>query len=281
MNQFVRTCALVAVGVLLPISAEAHFVLDAPPSWMTQDSQGFPEKLGPCGDEYDDDGGVPSGIVTAFQAGQTITVTIDEVVFHPGHYRVALAVNDRSELPAEPAVTPGTLACGSAAIEKTPVFPVLADDVLDHTTAFTTPQSFQVTLPSDVSCTNCTLQIIEFMGEHALNDPGGCFYHHCANISIGASAADAGVAPAPAIDGGSGATVVPEAGNVEVEADAAAGGTIPPSGGRGASSSSVARSTGGSSGCSTTTGDGSALFGLMTVAGLSFFRGRRRRGLRG
>jgi hypothetical protein len=275
MTPFVRTFALVAVGVLLPIPAEAHFILDAPASWMTQDSQGFPEKLGPCGDEYDDDGGVPSGIVTAFQAGQTITVTIDEVVFHPGHYRVALAVNDRSQLPAEPAVTAGTLACGSAAIEKPPVFPVLADDVLDHTTAFTTPQSFQVTLPSNVSCTNCTLQIIEFMGEHALNDPGGCFYHHCANISIGASGTDGGVAPA--IDGGNGATV-PEAGNGGVEADAAPEGTMPPPSTQGASSS---RSTGGSSGCSMTTGDGSALLGLMPVAGLSLFRGRRRRGLRG
>src|SRR6185436_19691353 len=136
-------------------------------------------KLGPCGDE----GSAPaSGIVTPFAPGETITITLDETIFHPGHYRVALAVADRSELPPEPPVTPGDTACGSAPLMDPPVFPVLADGALLHTEPFTTSQTIQVTLPSDVTCTHCTLQVLEFMTDH----PAPCFYHHCADISIAA-----------------------------------------------------------------------------------------------
>lgn len=182
--------ALSTLMLLAPGSAQAHFILQAPPSWMSQDSFGAPEKLGPCGDEG---GGTPTGTVTAFQIGQTITVTINEVIFHPGHYRIALATTDRSQLPPEPVVTAGATACGSVPIENPPVFPVLADDVFDHTSPFSSPQSVQITLPPGVSCDKCTLQVIEFMSDHGLNNPGGCFYHHCADISIGATApADAG-----------------------------------------------------------------------------------------
>jgi hypothetical protein len=60
-------------------AAQAHFVLVEPESWMSQDGSGNPQKLGPCGDEG---GGTATGKVTAFRAGQTITVTINETVFH-------------------------------------------------------------------------------------------------------------------------------------------------------------------------------------------------------
>ena len=166
------------VVAFAPAGAHAHFVLVAPDSWMSQDSFGLPEKLGPCGDEG---GGTPTGKVTAFHPGQTISVTIDEVIFHPGHYRVALAVNDRSELPAEPDVAPrGGDPCGSAAIQDPPTFPILADDVLPHTQPFAGPQTFTVTLPAGVTCTRCTLQVLEFMSSHL----APCYYHHCADVSI-------------------------------------------------------------------------------------------------
>ena len=58
---------------------------------------------------------------------------------------------------------------------------MLADGALQHTDAFDGPRFIQVTLPSDVTCTRCTLQVLEFMTDH--DDP--CFYHHCADISIG------------------------------------------------------------------------------------------------
>ncbi len=173
-----RALLLGAVGVFAPAVAYAHFILVTPDSWMSQDSLGLPEKLGPCGDEG---GGTLTGKVTAFHPGQTISVTINEVVTHPGHYRVALAVDNRSELPAEPMVTPTAGdPCASAAIQSTPTFPILADNVLPHTQAFAGPQTFTVTLPTGVTCDKCTLQVLETMSSH----PAPCFYHHCADISI-------------------------------------------------------------------------------------------------
>ena len=185
---------LAATLFLVTRPSDAHFKLQSPPSWMSQDVGGSPQKLGPCGDEDDGtDAATPTGIVTAYQVGDTVTVTITELIFHPGHYRISLAVNDRSELDAEPAVTPGNgYPCGSAAIEDPPVFPVLADNVFPHTAPFTGPQTTTVKLPSNVTCTHCTLQIIEFMSDHGLNKPGGCFYHHCADLAIGV---DAGTPP--------------------------------------------------------------------------------------
>jgi hypothetical protein len=91
---------------------------------------------------------------------------------------------------------------------------VIVDDKLDHTTEFSSPQSFQVTLPT-TTCTNCTLQVIEFMSDHGLNDPGGCFYHHCAQVNLvapGTPIADAGVGGGSGSDSGSGSSGSPASG---------------------------------------------------------------------
>ena len=180
----------IAAALLFSQPVSAHFYLQSPPSWNSQDILGSPQKLGPCGSEP---GGTPTGVVTAYHPGDTVTITFRETIFHPGHYRVALAVHDRSEFPAEPVVTPGTgTPCGTAAIMNPPVFPVLADGVLPHTSPFSGMQTITVTIPSNVTCEHCTLQILEFMAQHPLNNPGGCFYHHCADISVSVASADAG-----------------------------------------------------------------------------------------
>ncbi len=167
-------------------TAHAHFQLMSPESWAEQDLMGSPQKMGPCGNEGNP---TPTNAVTPYQAGETIMITIDEKVTHPGHYRVALAVNDASELPAEPPVTAGATACGSVPVQDPAVFPVLADGMLEHTMAFSGPQTIAVTLPSDVTCDHCTLQVIEFMSSHA----APCFYHHCAIISIGGASGAGGM----------------------------------------------------------------------------------------
>jgi hypothetical protein len=168
--------AIATTFVVLPIPSSAHFVLSEPAARSEQNQAGDPQLGHPCGDEF----GVPTGAVTAYQSGQTIDVTINETIFLPGHYRVALAVDDIAELPPDPVVTPGTSICGSAAITETPVLPILADGVLMHTQAFGGPQSFPVTLPDGVTCDSCTLQVIEFLSNHS----PPCFRHHCANITI-------------------------------------------------------------------------------------------------
>jgi len=160
-------------------------VLTSPPAMYEQSGLGDPQKAPPCGNHMGM--AVSTGDVTAVQAGDTITVTINETIPHPGHYRIALAL-DGETLPDPPPVTPGDTPCGSAPIDPAPAFPVLADGVWVHTEPFSEPQSIDVTIPDDVSCTNCTLQIIQFMSDHGLNDPGGCYYHHCATLSIEPSA---------------------------------------------------------------------------------------------
>jgi hypothetical protein len=178
IGRTIAAAALLGAVAGAPSPARAHFLLVAPDSWMSQGPYGDPQKVGPCGEEG---GGTATGKVTTFRPGQTIEVTVDEKIFHPGHYRVALAVEDRSELPAEPAVTAvGSDPCGSVEIQDPPIFPILADELLPHTEPFNGPQTFAVELPGDVTCTRCTLQIIEYMAHHGRP----CFYHHCADISI-------------------------------------------------------------------------------------------------
>lgn len=172
-----------ALGASSPTVASAHFILQQPPAYSVQDGLGSPQKSAPCGQA---DPGVPmkpSGLVTTFVQGQTFTLTIDEKVPHPGHYRVLIAA-DPNALPADPAVTPGATPCGSTTITTNPTLPLVADGLLPHTAAFTTPQSVQVTLPPNFTCTSCTMQVVQFMSNHQLNNPGGCYYHHCANVSI-------------------------------------------------------------------------------------------------
>jgi MYXO-CTERM domain-containing protein len=254
--------ALVAV-IAAPRLAEAHFVLEDPPAWMSQDSLGLPQKLGPCGDELDGtDAATPTGSVTSVQEGQTITVTVHEVIFHPGHYRISLA-DDRSGLPAEPVVTAGSTPCGSVPIESPPVFPVLADGVFLHTTAFTAPQSIQITLPAGVTCAHCTLQVIEFMGNHPLNVPGGCFYHHCADLAIVARDADAGHEPdAATTDAASTTDAAKDSGSATGPVDAGLPPTVTPS----------------ASSCSCRVGSaGSAAGGLAWLGAAALASVRRRR----
>jgi len=72
-GAFGHALLIAAAGVCVPALAHAHFILVTPDSWMSQDSFGLPEKLGPCGDEG---GGTPTGKVTAFHPGETISVTM-------------------------------------------------------------------------------------------------------------------------------------------------------------------------------------------------------------
>lgn len=163
--------------LLVPGIANAHFHLDAPPAMYTQTSVGDPQKSAPCGPVTE--GGTETGMVTTVMTGTSITVKITETVTHPGHYRIAIAQTE-ADLPPEPAVTPGTTACGSVPIDPAPSLPVLADGVFVHTKAFTGPQTTEIQLPAGMTCTNCVVQVLEFMSNHA----APCFYHHCAIVNV-------------------------------------------------------------------------------------------------
>ena len=175
--HWIQLAVLAVASASIASPSNAHFVLTAPAATNEQSAVGNPQMDAPCGDE----GAVKTGALTPFTAGETIDVTIDETILHPGHYRVALAIESTNELPQDPIVTLNEYgSCDTALIQDPPVFPILADGVLAHTSSFAGPQTFQVTLPEDLVCERCTLQVIEFTASHSLP----CFHHHCAEIQV-------------------------------------------------------------------------------------------------
>lgn len=172
-------------GLLLLVHgiAQAHFTLVSPASVWTTDNGG--KGAGPCGT------GTESNVVTEVAGGHVIPITLREFVYHPGHYRVALAVNSRAELPPDPAVVASANNISiRAAIQNPLTIPVLADGLFTHTSAPSGDLRAEILLPN-LNCENCTLQIIEFMAQHSPD----YFYRHCATLKI---KADPNLPPADA-----------------------------------------------------------------------------------
>jgi hypothetical protein len=171
----------------------AHFRLLEPASWLQESDLGDPQWSPPCGGTLTDPG-KPTGAITKIQGGGKLHIRIREMAFHPGFYRVALAVNSRSELPPDPeaASEPGPDArprSVSGAIHyppSPPVPPVLADGLFMHVAPFDKEREADVEIPN-VNCAKCTLQVIEFMAAHGRNKDGDYSYHHCADLQIRAN----------------------------------------------------------------------------------------------
>src|SRR5215510_3703883 len=190
---------LVAVAVAsLSGVADAHFVLVSPASSLVQNRLGDPQKIAPCGGVSANPArgtppnpGTPSNAVTQLKGGSVLHLLIQETVFHPGHYRVALA-RTAAELPPDPVVTTRDSERGpwsvSAAIQNPPVAPVLADGLFAHTERPNGLHEADVQIPN-INCPNCLIQVIQFMAEHAKNADGDYSYHHCAVVNITADPA--------------------------------------------------------------------------------------------
>jgi hypothetical protein len=179
-----------AVAILAPLGS-AHFKLLEPASWIQEANNGDPQKMAPCGGTSADPG-KPSGATTTVQGGEKLHIKIQETIFHPGFYRVALAVNSRDELPKDPEPTTVPTANGprsiAGAVHYPPQPPVLADGLFMHTARFDKEQEADIDIPN-ITCSACTLQIIEFMANHGLNKDGDYTYHHCAVLKISANPA--------------------------------------------------------------------------------------------
>jgi hypothetical protein len=178
-----------AVLVVLAPQGGAHFRLLEPASWLQEAQNGDPQKMGPCGGTSADPG-KPSGAVTTVQGGEKLHLKIQETIFHPGFYRVALAVNSRGELPKDPEVKTEPSPTGprsvSAAIQYPPQPPVLADGLFQHISRLDRQQETDVEIPN-INCAACTLQVVEFMAAHGFNKDGDYTYHHCAVLQIRAN----------------------------------------------------------------------------------------------
>ena len=185
---------LAGLIAIVPVTATAHFRLIEPASWLVESDRGDPQKTGPCGGS-NTDYGKPSYVIGKAVGGQKLHLKVQETIYHPGHYRVALAVNSHNELPLDPETTTRDTERGpwsvSAAIQNPPRIPVLADGLFVHATRPTGPMDpfeTDVQLPN-ITCKKCTLQVVQFMADHGFNNPGGYSYHHCAELQITADPA--------------------------------------------------------------------------------------------
>jgi hypothetical protein len=195
--KFMRLSAIVAVFLgTAPLFADGHFKLVEPASRLVEDQRGDPQNLGPCGgtSAY---AGSPTGVVYQAAGGSKLHIKIQETIYHPGFYRVSLAVKSIDELPADPVAVTRDTEKGpwsiSGAIQSNPQMPVLADGLFSHRTRPAAgtqlpPWETDVTLPN-INCEKCTLQIVQFMEDHGYNKDGGYTYHHCADIKITADPA--------------------------------------------------------------------------------------------
>jgi hypothetical protein len=188
----VIACVVLAFGAL-SATADAHFVLVQPAPMIVQNRLGDPQKIAPCGGVSANPGrgtppnpGTPTNAVTNLTGGQMLHVLVQETVFHPGHYRIALA-RTKEQLPPDPVVTTRDSDRGpwsvSAAIQNPPVAPVIADALFAHTERPMGLHEADIVVPN-FTCQNCVMQVIQFMAEHAKNPDGDYSYHHCATVNI-------------------------------------------------------------------------------------------------
>ena len=306
LRDLVPTVLAGAIVLLAPVPATAHFMITAPAtppqpatvqSWMSEDSVGGPQKNGPCAatpnTSLGDSAGTPTNAITVIQPGQKVTIPITITVGHPGWFRVSLHQGPSSgqtltTLP-DPVAQSGT-SCTPAMISNpvwSPTQPVLADDLPAGSTASTQQtgtKSFQVTIPSNASCSSaqpCTLQVVMIMTDHPATD---CYYHHCADIAIASAAGTGGTSGSGGATGaggrgaggngaagnGSGGSSSsggsPGAGGTATGADPGTGGIIA-TGGSGAEATGGAAGSNGSSGTGGMNGTGGQSGGATTETG--------------
>jgi hypothetical protein len=197
---------LLAGAVAFATETSAHFKMLTPAPWVVTNDLGDPQKVGPCGG--DPKGGsandpILSKAITKVTGGTKLHLKIQETIFHSGHYRVALAVNSRTELPPDPYAaekwTERGLYSVWGQIQSPPQIPLLADGLFQHypkpgesasqrPKTPMTPWETDIDLPN-INCPKCTLQVIQFMADHVYNQPGGYAYHQCADLEITADPA--------------------------------------------------------------------------------------------
>jgi MYXO-CTERM domain-containing protein len=164
---------IIAALVCLPVTvAQAHIQLTYPTQRYTD------QKYGPCGRLNDTGRG---DAVTILPPGATITVTWDETINHPGHFRISFDDDGQDDF-VDPADYDDFYTAPS----------VLADNIED--TPQGGPSSFEITLPN-IECSNCTLQVVQVMTDKPPYGDGNDLYYQCADLILAADAPDAGPTP--------------------------------------------------------------------------------------
>jgi MYXO-CTERM domain-containing protein len=204
-HPYASAAVLGLAALLVTGTASAHIKLRSP----TPRDPNNPLKSAPCGPATTTRGST----VTMLTSGQKITLSWDETIQHPGHYRIAFDDdgNDFTDPTSFTDIAAANKDLGNGVI-------VLLDGIMDKTSKAYTAE---VTLP-DIECNNCTLQLIQVMTDKAPYGNGDDIYHECANLVLkkaGGAAAGSGAAGAAAGAGGA------AAGAGGVTAGAGAGGS--------------------------------------------------------
>lgn len=185
-SKLLKKIGLAAAIGLVATTAHAHFKLNSPAPWIEEDDRGDPQKLAPCGGTLAD-GGTRTGALTDVTGGQMLAIDLEETIYHPGHYRIALArrmnMLPADAMPLNMVDTERGPRSGRFPIADNPEAPVLADGLLENYERRTGPISTEVMIPN-IDCENCVLQIVQFMSEHPGHREGGFTYHHCAMLNI-------------------------------------------------------------------------------------------------
>ena len=245
-TRFTLGSFVVLVGVSAAPHVQAHFKLLSPASWLKEDAVGGPQKGSPCGPGNsgllgDDVQPVPtSGAITEVHAGDVVSVDIQETIYHPGYFRIALAEN-RDDFTIPPVDDPTSCAFDVNAVPTGAHDNVLMDGLFKETSAAGQTRHLMqdVTLP-DKPCEKCTLQIVQVMLNHGLSS---CYYYHCADLKI-----------LPKADAAGGSGAAGAAGMTSAGASGAAGAAGMPGGGGGTGAAGM----GAAAGASRTAGIGAA-----------------------
>jgi hypothetical protein len=156
--------AALLLALLAPGPGRAHVRLVQPVS-----RYGDEMKVGPCGRLA----GTRTTNVTTFAPGTSITVIFDEIISHPGWYRIAF--DPAGDAALGPPVYDGVRWSNPAGVQ------VLADLLPDPPSGIRS--EVQVTLP-DLECDACTLQLVQVMTDKPPFDGGDDFYYQCADLRL-------------------------------------------------------------------------------------------------
>ena len=116
---------------------------------------------------------------------------VEETIFHPGHYCIALA-RSRDALPTDHEVTMYETENGprslSTEIETDPQPPVIVDRLWLHAKRPAPTRWATDSCVPSIECEGCVFQIIQFMAEYSEVHEGGFPYHHYPDVIITADA---------------------------------------------------------------------------------------------
>ncbi len=188
----IRTLACsLPLFICLSGAAQAHIDLDSAGTHLSRYGRNDIKK-GPCGKI----GGVRGKNVYTYKPGETIDVSLNEFIPHPGYFRIAFDQDGDDSFANPKTVDPINRECMNDPRDKCGASDfynnetVLMDNLDPHLRGPVKKYNWKVTLPN-VACDNCTLQIIQVMTDafpiHAPYDPAYTsedIYYQCIDLVL-------------------------------------------------------------------------------------------------